>query len=145
MPTNIKKYDWVSNNTKLNANGWSVPLRILILVPHFAATFGEMTQLASKPQIQAILFMANGVHFQESVCLPRLNIARHLFIRTLCTLSSCTDACQKWRISCFAPSLPLLSRPVWIMQHRRCWWSHYASQRLGQQIAMTSEKGSRIP
>jgi len=24
----IQKYDWVSKDTKLNANGWSVPLRL---------------------------------------------------------------------------------------------------------------------
>jgi hypothetical protein len=26
----IQKYDWVSNNAKLNANGWSVPLKICV-------------------------------------------------------------------------------------------------------------------
>jgi len=25
----IQKYDWVSKDTKLNANGWSVPLNII--------------------------------------------------------------------------------------------------------------------
>jgi len=27
----IQKYDWVSKDTKLNANGWSVPLSIWFL------------------------------------------------------------------------------------------------------------------
>jgi len=26
----IQKYDWVSKDTKLNANGWNVPLRNLV-------------------------------------------------------------------------------------------------------------------
>jgi len=84
----IKKYDWVSKDTKRNANGWSVPLRWKVFLYKVTSPTTGLACIIQHFYLFLQICVMCAVNFGNTVtCMQKMNRKTFPFLLNRCRVT----------------------------------------------------------